>query len=80
MLHDNNFENILDAVIANTKIEVNELYNRYVCGDIDNRRQDSILKLLFAIDNIKSKTTLILDIVILVITYYSKRCLIPLNN
>lgn len=54
-LRDNNFENNFDAAIADIKIEADQLYSRCIYNDIDNRRQDSILKLSSAIDNIKSR-------------------------
>lgn len=80
LLHDDNFENDLDTAIANTGIETDQLHNGCVYGDIDNRRQDSILKLLSTIDNIKSKTMVASGTAVLIITYHSKGCLIPLND
>lgn len=56
LLRDNNFENDFDIVITDIKIEIDQLYNRYVYGDINNKRENLILKLLSAINNIKSRT------------------------
>lgn len=80
MLHDDNFENDLITAIADTEIEADQLYSGYVYSDIDDRRQNLILKLLFAIDNIKLKTTVANDTTFLTITYHSKDCLILLND
>ena len=80
MLCDNNFENNLDASIVNNKIEADQLYSGYVYGDIDDRRQNSILKLLSVIENIKLKTIVITDTSVPTITYHSKGRLIPLNK
>lgn len=80
MLHDNNFENDFDATIADIKIKADQLYSKYVYSDIDNRKQNPILKLLFAIDNIKSVITATSNIAVLIIIYHSKNCLIFLNN
>lgn len=38
LLYDDNFENNFDAAIADTKIEANQLHNKCVYSDIDNRR------------------------------------------
>lgn len=38
LLCDNNFENDLDAVIANIKIETDQLHSGYVYRDINNKR------------------------------------------
>lgn len=80
MLRDDKFENDLNTAIANTKIEVDQLHNIYVYSDIDNGRQNPTLKLLSAIDNIKSKTMLARDTVIPIITYHSKCHLIFFND
>lgn len=79
MLYDDNFENDPDTAIADTKIEADQLHSRYVYSDINDGRQNPILKLLFAIDNIKSGTMLIQDNAVSVITYHSKGRLILLN-
>lgn len=80
MLHNNNFENDFNITITNTKIETDQLYNRYIYSDIDNGRQNPTLKLLSAIDNIKLVTTAASDIVVLIITYHSKGYFILLND
>lgn len=80
MLRNNNFENNLDTIITETKIEVDQLYSRYVYGDIDNGTQNATLKLLSTIDNMKSKTTPTKDNAVSVIIFYSQGHLIPLNN
>lgn len=72
MLHNNNFKNNFDTVIANNKIEINQLQSKYVYSDIDNRNQNLALKLLSIIDNIKSVITAISNITILIIIYYNK--------
>ena len=56
MLSHDYFENNLNTIIANTKIEWGQLYSSCVYNNIDNRRQNLILKLLSAINNIKLKT------------------------
>lgn len=56
-LRDDNFENNLDAAIAETEIEADQLHSGCVYSDIDDGRQNPTLKLLSAIDNIKSGTT-----------------------
>ena len=38
LLHNNSFENDLDAAIADTDIKANQLYSRCVYSDIDNRK------------------------------------------
>ena len=80
MLHDNNFENDYDVVIADTEIEADQLYSGYMYSNINNRRKNLTLKLLSAIDNIKSKTMVESDIAVPTITYHSKGCLILLND
>lgn len=76
MLYDNNFENNLNVIITDTKIEVNQLKNRFVYSDINDRRQNSILKFLFIINKIKLAIILAKNTAIPIITYYSKRYLI----
>lgn len=80
LLHYDNFENNLDTTIADTKIEADQLYSGYVYSDINDRKQNPILKLLFAIDNIKSKTTVANNTAFPIITYHSKDCFILLND
>lgn len=80
LLRDNNFENNLDAVIAETKIEVDQLHSGCVYSNIDNETQNATLKLLSATDNIKSETTPTQDNAVPVIIFYSQRRLIPLND
>lgn len=77
LLCDNNFKNNL---IANTKIEKDQLHSGCMYSDINNRKQDLTLKLLFAINNIKSKTMVVSDITVPIIIYHSKGRLIPLND
>lgn len=79
-LRDDNFENDLDVAIAETKIEADQLHSGCVYSDIDDGRQNPILKLLSAIDNIKSGTTPIQNNAIPVITFLSQGRLIPLND
>lgn len=55
MLYNNIFENDFNAIIADTKIEADQIYG-CIYSDIDNERQNLMLKLLFAINNIKLKT------------------------
>ena len=80
LLHDDNFENNLDAAIADTKIEADQLHCRYMYSDINNRKQNLILKFLSAIDNIKSKLTVASDTAFPTIIYPSKSRLIFLND
>ena len=49
-------------------------------GDINNGRQDLTLKLLSAIDNIKSARLAASNTIIPIITYHSKKRLISLKN
>ena len=79
-LRDNNFEKNLNMVIADTKIEANQLHIKFFYSDINNGRQNPTLKLLFAFDNIKSRITPIQNIAVLVITYHRKERLIFLND
>lgn len=57
LLPNDNLENDFDVAIADTEIEADHLHNGCVYSDINDGRKNLILKLLFAIDNIKSKTT-----------------------
>lgn len=66
--------------MVDIKIEVKHLYSGYIYNDIDNRKQNLILKLLSAIDNIKLATMAASDIAIPIITYYSKDFFISLND
>ena len=54
---DDNIENDFDAAIADTKIKVDQLHSECMYSDINNARQNSILKFLSIIDNIKLGTT-----------------------
>lgn len=80
MLRNNNFANNLNITIADTKIEVNKFYSRCVYSDINNKKQNPILKLLFAIVNIKLETMPTRNIAVPIISYYRKRRFILLNN
>ena len=79
-LHNNNFENNYNTIIADIKIKANQLHSRYMYSDIDNKRQDLILKLFFAINNKKSKTIVTSDITFSTLIYNSKNRLIFLND
>ena len=80
LLHDDNFENNLHIVIADTKIEANQLYSGHVHSNINNRKQNPTLKLLSTIDNIKLKIIVVSDIAFPIITYYNKDHFIFLKN
>ena len=80
LLHDDNLENDLDTAIAETEIEADQLHSGCVYSDINDGRQNPTLKLLSAIDNIKSRTMPTSDNAVLVITFHSQGRLIPLNN
>lgn len=80
MLHNNNFETNHDTIIINTKIEADQLYHKYIYSNINNKKQNLILKLLSAINNIKSMIMAINDIIVLIIIYYTKSYLIYLND
>lgn len=53
-LCDSNFENNLDATIANTSIKKDHINNGCVYSDINNKRQNLMLRLLLVIGNIKA--------------------------
>lgn len=72
MLYDNNFENNVNIVIANTKIKANSLYSGYIYNDIDNEKQNLVMKLISTIDNIKLTIIVASYIVVSIIIYYSK--------
>lgn len=80
MLYNNNFEKNLNIAIANTKIKADELHSKCIYNDIDNGRQNQILKLLSTIDNIKSMITVASDIIVPIITYHNTTYFIFLNN
>ena len=80
LLYNNNFKNDFDTAIANTKIQADQLYSRCIYSNINNRKQNLILKLLSAIDNIKLAIIIISRTIFSIITYYSKGCLIFLND
>lgn len=80
MLRYHNLKNYLKAVIADNKIEVNQLNNKFMYSNIYNLRQNLSLKLLFAINNIKSTTMAVNHTAISILIYYSKNRLIFFNN
>lgn len=79
-LCDGNYENDLDAAIADTGIKGDHIHSGCVYSDIDDGRQNPTLRLLSAIGNIKA-TTLALDTsTTKIVTYRNKGRLIPLND
>lgn len=79
-IYKNNYENNFYITIVDTKIKKNYIYSSCIYNNINYRRQNLILQLLLAIDNIKA-TNLFLDLIsLLVIFYCNKSWLILLNN
>lgn len=52
--YNNNFENDLNVIIANIGIKEDHINSVYIYTNIDNKKQNFTLQLLFAIGNIKT--------------------------
>lgn len=78
--YDNYFKNDFNIAIINIKIKANQLYSRYLHSDIDNKEQNLILKLLFTIDNRKLTILIASDTIFSIHIFYTKNCLISINN
>lgn len=72
LLYNNNFENNINIAIANTKIKTNSLYGGYIYNNIDNEKQNLVMKLISTIDNIKLTIMVASYIIVSIIIYHSK--------
>lgn len=61
-------------------IKKDHINNNYIYSNIDNRKQNSILQLLYAFNNIKTIISISDLLISIIIFYYNKRQLILLNN
>lgn len=79
-MNNSSFENDLDIAIAKTDLKKDHIYSVYVYSNIDNARQNLILKLLSAINNMKKIVDLLNNMIVVVISYCNKNHLVLLNN
>lgn len=78
--YQNNYKNDFNITIININIEKNYISNNYIYNNINKKKQNLILLLLFGIINIKN-TILVLNILIIfLISYFNKDSLFLLNN
>lgn len=66
---DSNFQNNFYTTIAHSEVENNQIHSKCVYIDIENAKQNLLLKQLFAIDITKANTEIILITPIAMILY-----------
>lgn len=79
-LNNSNLKNNLYVAIVDTKVKNDQIYNICIYSNDINTRYNLLLKLLFAITNVKTSIELNSDIPIPIITYYNSGQLLLLNN
>lgn len=79
-LCDTNFKNNLYIAIASVGIEGDSMNFSYIYNDIDNKKQNPTLKLLFAISNIKVQAAISNLPTSTIFIFCTRDQLVPLNN
>lgn len=79
-LNNGNVENDLNTAIVYTKMGNDQIYNKCIYSNVNNIKQNISLKLLSAITNVKTSSKPKLDMLILIIAYYSSSQILLLND